>query len=606
MKLLPLLLISASLVQASSPISSASLLALSKKRGILQKTTRANCKVPNYNPGPIQVNLEPFDINKATIYRYRKQQSVNLGSLFVHEQWMVPSVFECADGPQQAEIDIAKGWGGVSKARAVLEKHWDTFITEDDFAYLQKIGINNVRLPIGFWSLGPDWTKNSVFEKVGDVYQNSWPRVLRTIGLAGKYGIGVLIDLHGAYGSQNGQAHSGISDGQTRLFDNEDDQQHTIDALVHITQQTVNITNVSGIQILNEPQNADNLGDFYDRAIEAMRKVPGAEQLPLVVHDAFNLGQWAKYIGKRDDFSVVDHHSYFVFTPDDQSTPVQGLTSQINTDVSNSIASASKTARGNLITDEWGCALADGSTKVDNLDSATRDYCEAQLKAYTNHGAGHAFWSYMKEDCDNGWCFKGAVGSNLPKTLFSYTSQKAIQPENMSAIVVGGNQTAVPAPSSASSSPVATSTSGPSCKAAAASRKRSQQSRRRHHQRNQPDSRAPQQQRSRNTKRNPADKKRSSSSNVKARSPESKAKAKSKSRRADDVASSAYSDGQSHAMTFYGYGTSKIGFKLQYVQDWIKPNVSDQDLDTYTQNFLKGVTDMENQMEDDFKKGTSS
>jgi glucan 1,3-beta-glucosidase len=41
---------------------------------------------------------------------------------------------------------------------------------------------------------------------VRDQYVGAWPRVLRAVSLAEKYGIGVLIDLHGAPGSQNGNS----------------------------------------------------------------------------------------------------------------------------------------------------------------------------------------------------------------------------------------------------------------------------------------------------------------------------------------------------------------------------------------------------------------
>lgn len=87
----------------------------------------------------------------------------------------------------------------------------------------------------------------------------------------------------------------------------------TINALVWMTQQLVKVTNVVGIQILNEPQNEDNLPDFYNSAIEAMRKVDGAEKFPLYLHDGFNIDQYSKWVGDRDDFSVVDHHSCKAF-----------------------------------------------------------------------------------------------------------------------------------------------------------------------------------------------------------------------------------------------------------------------------------------------------
>lgn len=100
------------------------------------------CAMSPYSP-PEPVYLESFpayDANQALIYRYRQQQSVNLGSWFVQEQWMVPSLFTCAAGNKQAELDIANGWGSIDNARQVLERHWDTWITEDDFVFLSSIG----------------------------------------------------------------------------------------------------------------------------------------------------------------------------------------------------------------------------------------------------------------------------------------------------------------------------------------------------------------------------------------------------------------------------------------------------------------------------------
>lgn len=109
-----------------------------------------SCAVTPYAPGPIPLEtFAPYDANRALVYRYRQQQSVNLGSWFVQEQWMNPSLFKCASGNKQAEYDIASGWGGVDGARQELEKHWDEWITEKDFEYLASIGINTVRLPIG-------------------------------------------------------------------------------------------------------------------------------------------------------------------------------------------------------------------------------------------------------------------------------------------------------------------------------------------------------------------------------------------------------------------------------------------------------------------------
>ncbi|KAG9002723.1 Glucan 1,3-beta-glucosidase 3 [Tulasnella sp. 427] len=466
--------------------------------------------------------------------------------------------------------------------KKVLKKQWVTFIIEDG---LNRCCIHTVRHP-GFWPLGTNFTKGSEFEKYGDVYENSWPRVLRGIEWAGKHGIGVLADLHGAYGSQNGQDHPGISDGQTGLFSNKKDQQMTINAF-----------------ILNEPKNEDNLPDFYDSAIEAMRKVDGAERFPLYLRDGFNINQYSKWVGERDDFSVVDHHSYFVFTDSDRSRSVTSLTSMIKSDISSSISSNTETARGNLVTDEWGCALADSSTQdVSDLDKATQAYCQGQENVYRNAAAGYAFWSYMMDGCEagdgNGWCFKGSVGNILPEKFFSYeaqtgpvggleldgaTNSTASNPSSSGsdnnddtnsddASSATSTSTSTSTSSSTSTSASATqgsSSSGQSCKAIKKKRgstSSTSSSRRRHRFCNVGNAHA--------HHPSPAQK-RASSSN-----------------------SEGYQDGLAAAKKFAKMGGSKLGFTLQFIKD----TAGDKATDSYIQDFMKGVKDGEGQVDKALRK----
>ncbi|KAI0780754.1 glycoside hydrolase [Trametes elegans] len=398
-----------------------------------------DCSVKPYNaPDMSGLTFPPFDPARANVYRYRQQQSVNLGSWFVHEQWMTPSVFECASGSQVSELDIASGWGSPESARAVLERHWDTFVTASDFQYLAGIGINTVRIPIGYWTLGPAFCQGTPFEPVADVYQNAWSRVVNAINMASDAGIGVLVDLHGAPGSQNGQPHSGISDGNVGLFGNDWYINKTINVLTSLTQQLENVTNVVGIQILNEPQNVDSLPDFYSQAICAMRQVsPTAQSFPFYIHDGFNLDQYSEFVANRSDFVVQDHHSYFVFTSSDAVEPASQHTKDVQSSVTNSLAAASDRQRRNLVVDEFSCALtAQSLAEEEDPDGARRAFCEGQMELYQNETAGWAFWAYNTEDCDNdaGWCFKAAVGKSLPSSFFSYGKGPVADPSRLPAL----------------------------------------------------------------------------------------------------------------------------------------------------------------------------
>ncbi|KAH8833859.1 glycoside hydrolase [Flagelloscypha sp. PMI_526] len=386
---------------------------------------RANsdCFVQPYDAPVLDQTFPPFDNDLAQVYRYRRQHSVNLGSWFVNENWMTPSLFVCAAGAKLSEIDIANGWGSTQASKALLERHWDEFITQDDFFYLASIGINTVRLPVGFWHLGPQFCADSIYANVSPVYEKAWSRIVHAINMASTAGIGVLVDLHGAAGSQNGQPHSGVSDGITGLFKSEVNIEKTLSALTFLLQQLKSVTNIVGIQILNEPAYDWSLETFYGRALDTMRQI--SLDMPLYVHNGFDYNRFRPFMVSRKDFVVEDHHSYFVFGASDSGKPASEHTQNINTTISHQLVSGLSGI--NAIVGEWSCALTPQSLSMEvNPEESRRQFCLAQLTLYDNTTAGWHFWSYTKEDCehDPGWCFKAAVGRSLPSSFFVYPQQR--------------------------------------------------------------------------------------------------------------------------------------------------------------------------------------
>jgi aryl-phospho-beta-D-glucosidase BglC (GH1 family) len=64
-----------------------------------------------------------------------------------------PATFEMTinvASPYHGEYQLANGWG-PEEAPNVFQHHWEFFITESDFEYLSGIGINTVRIPVGYW-----------------------------------------------------------------------------------------------------------------------------------------------------------------------------------------------------------------------------------------------------------------------------------------------------------------------------------------------------------------------------------------------------------------------------------------------------------------------
>jgi hypothetical protein len=83
-------------------------------------------------------------LTPANIPRYRKQRGVNLGAWFVQEDWISWSPFRNAAQPGRSDLDIVRG----GDAKRILEEHWDSWMTEDDWGWIKERGFNCVRLPV--------------------------------------------------------------------------------------------------------------------------------------------------------------------------------------------------------------------------------------------------------------------------------------------------------------------------------------------------------------------------------------------------------------------------------------------------------------------------
>jgi glucan 1,3-beta-glucosidase len=84
----------------------------------------------------------------------------------------------------------------ASVAKAALTQHWNTWIQESDFSAIAAAGLNHVRLPIGYWA----WDVSG-----GEPYiQGQLPYLQKAVTWAKNHGLKVIVDLHGAPGSQNG------------------------------------------------------------------------------------------------------------------------------------------------------------------------------------------------------------------------------------------------------------------------------------------------------------------------------------------------------------------------------------------------------------------
>lgn len=71
------------------------------------------------------------------------------GSWFVLERWITDAPFRHAAPPAKSDLDVAKG----QNAATILQGHYDSWITDADFAWLSERGFTTVRIPVcaGEW-----------------------------------------------------------------------------------------------------------------------------------------------------------------------------------------------------------------------------------------------------------------------------------------------------------------------------------------------------------------------------------------------------------------------------------------------------------------------
>ncbi|CAL5386106.1 unnamed protein product [Camellia sinensis] len=162
-------------------------------------------------------------------------------------------------GGLHGEFQLTNGYGPVN-APQVMTEHWNTFIVEDDFNFISSNGINAVRIPIGWW-IACDPTPPQPY--VGGSLQ----ALDNAFIWAQKYGINVIIDLHAAPGSQNGNEHSSSRDGSQEWGLSDQNIQETANVIDFLTSRYANNPTFYAVELINEPlspgASLDSLNKYY-------------------------------------------------------------------------------------------------------------------------------------------------------------------------------------------------------------------------------------------------------------------------------------------------------------------------------------------------------
>ena len=321
----------------------------------------------------------------------------------------------------------------MNETRAKWEQHWNDSLSDDDLTYLTtKAGVTTIRLPIGYFSLGPSFCAHTPFAMApSEVYTNAWSAVKSLVHRCYSHGIGVLLDLHALPGGANTEIHSGTSHGKAELWNdpfNLDIAYRCFQFLASELAMDKTLAGVIGIQLANEAAwDAPGLYDFYDHAIADISSINPT--IPIYISDAWDLKRalnWAKSKnsvarGCPMNAIIVDTHKYYAFSARDISCAPQDLIAQVDTELNEALQDAflgtifdNKGATA-IFVGEYSCALSHLSwAKVDpaKKPALTKEFGLAQTKRWRERSCGSAFWTFKLDGTDKpDWSLRPQVDS---------------------------------------------------------------------------------------------------------------------------------------------------------------------------------------------------
>ena len=223
-------------------------------------------------------------------------KGINAGQILLQEGWMSPFALEPLknedgsyvkddDGnlqyPEFTEEEFRAGLKSNPNladydVEELMAYYYSCFFTEEDFRIIkEELGMNAIRLPFYYLNiLNEDLTLKS--EEEAFAYLDWF------VEQAGKQGLYVILDLHGAPGSQNGYEHSGAAEREAKLWTSEANVQATIDLWTFIAEHYTNTAPelgkwVATYDLMNEPTyeyegtTTEECWEVFDQIYDAIR-----------------------------------------------------------------------------------------------------------------------------------------------------------------------------------------------------------------------------------------------------------------------------------------------------------------------------------------------
>ncbi|KAL2201961.1 family 5 glycoside hydrolase [Sarocladium strictum] len=365
-----------------------------------------------------------------------KIRGVNLGGWLISEPWMMGDHWkvEMGCGGAGTELDcMLETYSGGNRANgnAAFKKHWEDWMGPDTVQSIHDVGLNTIRIPIGYWSFSDivDYD-NEPFADPAPML----PLLDAVVQKAADLGIYVIMDLHGAPGAQQEDSFVGQTQRPANFFNeaNFNRAERWLTWMTNRIHTNSAYSTVGMLQVLNEPvsnhdRNEDGssrypapgqdpglLQDFYPNALAAIRNAEASLNIPdnKKLHVQFMSEKWGSGDPRtvsaimNDPFVAFDDHNYIGFAVSNRGDQYQLL---------HSACTDSRLVSGQdlLITGEWSM------TSDVNWDGAEGNafytkFFTAQQQLYEKPGmSGWVFWTWKTELGDPRWTYSYATALHL-------------------------------------------------------------------------------------------------------------------------------------------------------------------------------------------------
>ncbi len=250
-------------------------------------------------------------------------RGINAGGLFVTEHWMTGFLRDKT--PSNDYRSLTQKFierFGEEKTKSLWEEYRANWWAEEDFKRCADMGFNVIRLPFTYMNV--DFAAVTNYDNAGKDYDFS--ALDAFVNKAAEYGMYTILDLHGAYGSQNGQDHSGqiyenVSD--VDFYSNEKMMNLTAKLWGAAAEYFKNNSAVAGYDILNEPgekagTTSERHWNFYDKVYKSIRAAGDnhivifescwdAENLPMPSVYGWENCMYSFHHYVKDSFSYEEH-----------------------------------------------------------------------------------------------------------------------------------------------------------------------------------------------------------------------------------------------------------------------------------------------------------